>query len=412
MPKILHRLDALQIERATIADSPLHDGGGLYLQITATGAKSWYFRYTLDGRAREMGLGGLTSITLKKARQLAAEARELKAQAIDPLEHKRAQRAARIVQAAKAVPFEAEAESYIKAYQSGWKNPDKAAGQWRQSLRDYAYPTIGAVSVGDVDTHMVVKLLEPIWSTKTETASRVRGRIEKILDRAAIKGHRSGPNPARWRGHLDAVFPARSKVAPVQHHPALPYPQIPAFMAELRRQNGTAARALEVVILCVLRTADVIEGVRREVDRTAKIWTLPKARTKTRELKVPLVPRALDLLPISHPGGGDLYLFEGDKPGEPLSNNAMLALLERMGRSDITVHGFRSTFKDWASDMTDFADMVSEMALAHAVGDQTEEAYRRGDLFQKRRRLMEAWADYCLAAPKVEVIPMRGVRKA
>lgn len=392
MAKVTERLTNGLI--ASIVEPGLYaDGGGLYLQVTA-GGRSWLFKYTLRGRTHEMGLGSLKAFTLVEARKRARAARQQLADGVDPLAAKRAQRAQNRADRGKTITFKQEAEAYIRAHCRSWKN-DKHGNQWRSTMQTYVYPIIGAVPVFDVDTKHVVEILEPIWPTKTETAHRVRGRIERVLNRAASQGHRQGENPARWKGHLEHVFPNRRRVSPVVHHPALPYGEMAGFMTALRRQNGAAARALELTILCAVRTSDTIGATWSEIDLERGIWILPLERTKTRELRVPLSPAAAALIRQLEPGGRDQYLFRGHKDN-PLSNNAMLALLRRMRRRDITVHGFRSTFKDWAADCTEFDNIVSEMALAHSIGDQTEEAYRRSDLFERRRQLMLKWAHHCL----------------
>jgi integrase len=410
MPQLINRLDALKVRRA---EKPGYyaDGAGLYLQVAGGGARSWIFRFTISGRTRDMGLGALATFSLAEARQAALEARKLQAAGIDPIEHRKAQRARERAREVKAVTFRQEAEAYIDAHRSGWKNA-KHAEQWRSTLEAYVYPTIADVAVADVSTAMLVRILEPIWSKKAETANRVRGRIERILSRAASRGHRSGENPARWRGHLDNILPARSRVAPVRHHAALPYAEIGEFMQQLRSQAGVAARALEFTILSATRTTETIAAEWNEISLAEKVWIIPAHRMKAkREHRVPLSQRAVEILQslTKAPGGRLVFTRPGDQG--PLSNGAMLALLDRMGRGDITTHGFRSTFRDWTSERTTFASEVAEMALAHSVGDKVEAAYRRGDLFMKRRQLMNAWAEFCLAASdQRRVISIKSVR--
>jgi integrase len=395
MPILINRLDALKIKRL---NSPglYADGAGLYLQVSGTGARSWIFRFKRDGRTRDMGLGSVLTFTLAEARQAALDARKLLAIGIDPIEARRAQQIEKNAQAARVLSFREEAEAYIQAHQSSWRNA-KHAEQWRSTLEAYAYPTIGSVAVADVDTGMIVKILEPIWSKKTETANRVRGRIERILSRSASRGHRSSENPAQWRGHLENVLPARGRVAPVQHHAALHYSRVGDFIRELRTQPGIAAQALELTILCTTRTSETIGARPGEFDLADNIWTIPAERMKMkREHRIPLTPRAVEIIERMLKDAGE-FVFPGPDPQKHLSNNAMLALLERMGRGDITVHGFRSSFKDWASESTGYPPEVAEMALAHVVHDKVEAAYRRGDLFAKRRLLMKAWAEFCLS---------------
>jgi integrase len=397
------RLTSLKLDR--LRDKPgMHaDGGGLYLQVKNGGA-SWILRYQLNGRTRYMGLGPLALFGLKEARAKALDAKRLRYEGTDPLEAKHQARIRAWLNAAKAVTFQQAAEKYIAAHKAGWQNA-KHADQWTNTLATYAGPMIGALPVQVIDTALVLKVLEPIWTTKPETAARLRGRIEAILDWAKVCGYRSGENPARWKGHLDYLLPARAKVRQVEHHAALPYGEIGEFMSALRQQDGVAARALEFAILTVARTGEVLGARWKEIDLSAKIWTVPPDRMKARrEHRVPLSKRALDILAeISAKREGDGeetfgFVFPGAKRGAPLSNMAFLMLLRRMRRDDLTAHGFRSTFRDWAAERTRFPAEVAEMALAHAVGDKVEAAYRRGDLFEKRRRLIEAWAAFCGAS--------------
>jgi integrase len=285
-------------------------------------------------------------------------------------------------------------DAYIAAHRAGWRNA-KHAAQWTSTLDAYVTPVFGQLPVGAIDTGLVMKALEPIWSAKTETASRVRGRIEAILDWAKVRGYRGGENPARWRGHLDSLLPARSKVRKVEHHAALPFTEIGAFMAQLREQSSTAARALEFTILTAARTGEVLGARWGEIDLDAAVWTVPPDRMKSaREHRVPLSPAALAVIKNMKTRRENDYVFPGDRR-DRLSGRAMDMLLRRMGR-EVTVHGFRSSFRDWAAERTNFPREVAEAALAHVVGDKVEAAYQRGDLFDKRRRLMTAWGDYCL----------------
>lgn len=371
-----------------------HDGHGLYLQVTETG-KSWVYRYTLHGRSREMGLGPLHTISLKEAREKAAACRKLKLEGIDPLEHRNREIAESRLQAASAVTFKDAAERYIKAHKASWRNP-KHAEQWPSTLNSYVYPVFGDISVQAVDVGLVMKVLEPIWTTKAETASRVRGRIETVLDWATAHGHRTGENPARWRGHLENLLPKRSKVQRVEHHAALPFRDIAGFMAALRKQEGIAASALEFLILTASRTSETIGVTWEEIDLEHAAWTIPANRIKMeKEHRVPLSASALAVLERVKKLGTEGFVFPGGKPKRPLSNMAMAKLLERMGRDDITVHGFRSTFRDWAAECTYAPREVAEKALAHSISDKVEAAYRRGDLFEKRRKLMEEWEGAC-----------------
>ena len=381
---------------ASIATPGYHaDGGGLYLQVTATGARSWIFRFTLRGRAREMGLGPLQLVPLADARREALECRVMLHDGKDPIEVRRADLAHARRAGQSVVAFTSCAEAYIAAHKSGWRNA-KHADQWTATLRTYAFPTIGELAVEAVDTSAVLKVVEPIWTTRTETASRVRGRIEAILDWAKARGLRNGDNPARWRGHLDHLLPPRSRVRSVVHHPALPYQDLPTFMAELRTQDGIAARGLELQILTASRTGEVIGSRWEEFDIDRRVWTVPATRMKAhREHRVALSSAVVDLLTQLREISTSDFVLPGLRPLRPLSNMAFLAVLKRMGRTDLTAHGFRSTFRDWAAEQTSYPSEVAEMALAHTISDKVEAAYRRGDLFAKRVGLMEEWASFC-----------------
>jgi integrase len=401
------------------------DGGGLYLQVTDSGSRSWIFRYWIakrdpvtgsllrdpttnkvKGRAREMGLGSLITVSLAEARDRALECRKLREKEIDPIEAREAARQQAALERAKSLKFKDAAAAYIAAHRVAWKN-EKHAAQWRSTLVTYAYPIIGEMPLHLIDTAVVMKVIEPIWPTKPETASRLRGRIETVLDWATVRGYRQGENPARWRGHLDKLLPARSKVRKVEHHSALPHAELPAFLVKLREQEGIAARALEFTILTAARTNETIGAREREVDWQNDVWIVPGDRMKGgKEHRVPLSARAQTIVREIHGADGDQtsFLFPGGRAESPLSNMAMLKVLERMGRRDLTVHGFRSTFDDWASERTNFPNEVIEMALAHAIDSKTEAAYRRGDLFAKRCHLMDAWAEYCSKVPTVGTV--------
>jgi integrase len=386
------------------------DGGGLYLQVTERGA-SWIYRYMLNKRAREMGLGPLALFGLSEARAKALDARRLRHEGIDPIEARKAQRIRARLDAAKAVTFKECSEAYIKTHRAGWRNR-KHAKQWEATLATYAEPLM-RLPVQAVDTALVLKVLEPIWTTKPETAVRVRGRMEAILDWAKVRGYRTNENPARWRSHLDKLLPARGKVRRVEHHAALPYAELPGFLVALREREGIAARALEFTVLTAARTGETIGARWNEFDLLDKTWTVPAARIKAgREHRVPLSVRALSILEEmrAHRSADDSFVFPGGKPGKPLWNATFLMLLRHMGRSDLTTHGFRSSFRDWAAERTNFPSEVAELALAHAVRNPVEAAYRRGDMFEKRRRLMQQWATFCATAPTQEannVAPIR-----
>ena len=405
MTRAIGRLTALKVDKAK-EPGMYADGGGLYLRVTPEGARNWVLRYMLDRRPRWMGLGPLALYGLQEARAKALDARRKRHEGIDPIEARRAERARQRLDAAKAVTFKQCSEAYISAHRAGWRN-GKHAGQWGATLSTYAYPIIGALPVQAVNTGLVLKVLEPIWTAKPETAGRVRGRLESILDFAKVRGERDGENPARWRGHLDKLLPARAKVRAVEHHAALPYAELPAFLVGLREQEGIAARSLEFLILTAARTGEVIGARSSEIDLLDKTWTVPAGRMKAhREHRVPLSARALAILDemrAARDGDtSDAFVFPGGKAGKPLSNMAFLMLLRRMGRGDLTAHGFRATFKTWASERTSFQNEIVEASLAHVIGGKVEQAYRRGDLFDKRHRLMQQWATFCTTAPVQE----------
>lgn len=411
MARSIHRLNTLAVNRAA-ARGYYPDGGGLYLQVSATGTKSWVYRYAA-GRTHDMGLGSVADFTLAEARERARECRQQRARGIDPIEARRTVTAETRIEETKTISFKVCAERFMAAHEAGWKNP-KHRVQWRSTLEGYAYPTIGELSVAVIDTALVMKVLEQeaepgstLWASRTETASRLRGRIEAVLDWAKARGFRTGENPARWKGHLSNLLAPRNKLRSVKHHAALPFEELPAFMADLKVRPGAAARALELTILTALRTSEVICARRSEIDFGARVWTVPAERMKAgKEHRVPLSERALALLK-SLPIEGEL-LFPGERAGKPLSNMTMTKVLKRMGSGDLTVHGFRSTFRDWAADRTNFPSEVCEMALAHTIRDKVEAAYRRGDLFEKRRRLMDAWAAYASKPPEAaQVLEMR-----
>jgi integrase len=346
-----------------------------------------------------MGLGPLRLVSLAEAREEAQLWRKLRYKGADPIAARRAEKAEKRLEAARAISFRQCAERYIAAHRAGWKNA-KHAAQWPATLATYAYPVFGDFAVQSVDVALVMQALEPIWQQKPETASRVRQRIEAVLDWAKSCGFRQGENPARWRGHLENLLPAPGKIRQVEHHAALPYGEIGAFMAALREQQGIAARALELTILTAARTGEVISASWEEFDLAAGMWTVPAGRMKgQRDHRVPLAAPALALLTTMHKTRTGAVVFTGARRGKPISNMAMLMLLRRMGHGELTAHGFRSTFRDWAAECTNFPREIAEMALAHVVSDKVEAAYRRGDLLTKRRQLMEAWARFATSPP-------------
>ena len=390
------------------------DGGGLQLLVKESGARSWVYRFMLRGKSRDVGLGpavGSGSVSLADARDLAAALRLKVKAGVDPLAE-RLEAASATLAAAQAskvagITFRAVAEAHIAAHSDGWRNA-KHRQQWSSTLTTYAYPAIGDLPVADIGTAHVLSILEPIWKAKPETAGRLRGRIEAILDAAKARGYREGENPARWRGHVAQILPARTRLSR-GHHKAMPYGEVAAFVAKLRQREAMAALALEFAILTAVRTGEAIGATWGEVDLAKVIWTVPADRTKTgREHRVPLSPRAIEILEGLKPLGShdSAFLFTGNKG--KLSSMAMAMLLRRMD-VDVTVHGFRSTFRDWSAECTGYAHEVCEMALAHVIGNKAEAAYRRGDLFDKRRRLMADWATYCASggAAGANVSPIR-----
>lgn len=365
------------------------DGNGLYLSVSANGGRRWVFLYRLPGRVYEngksklfeMGLGSASSVSLKEARDAAEVARKQLREGLDPLQQRGK---------SSTKTFSQCSAEYIASQESGWRNP-KHREQWKNTLATYADPKIGKLPVDAITVEHVLDILKPIWSLKTETASRVRGRIEAVLDWAAAHKYRSAENPARWRGHLNKILPAMRKVAKVQHHPALPYRDMPTFMTDLRSRDGMATKALEFTILTAARTGETIGAQWNEFDLTEKVWSIPAIRMKAAvEHRVPLSDRAIEILTALDQKTD--YIFPGQAIDKPLSNMAMLALLKRMNRSDLTVHGFRSTFRDWAAETTEYPNELVEMALAHTIRNKAEAAYRRGKMLERRRALMEAWS--------------------
>ena len=406
MARELNRLSSRTI--ATKTKSGYYpDGGGLYLQISATGSKSWIFRYTLNGKSREMGLGSLLVVNPTEARQKASEARAHLLGKVDPIEARNSAQNRLAADQARQMTFTECAEAYIKGHASKWKN-EKHKSQWENTLETYCGPVFGNLPVNKVDTGLVAKVLDPIWSTKHETATRVRSRIENVLAWATVRGYRDGDNPARWRGHLKQLLPVIKKAQRVKHHAALHYGDLSSFMTDLKKQVGIAARALEFTILTAARTNEVIAATPDEFDLTKGLWTIPAQRMKAqKEHRVPLSPRAVEIIKEMLKIKGS-YVFQGLNEKTHLSNMAMLSLLKRMEKT-FTVHGFRSTFRDWSAECTSYPREVCESALAHTVSDKVEAAYRRGDLFEKRRKLMNDWAKFC-NSPKASgnVVALRG----
>jgi integrase len=391
MAKGIKKLSAVGIAKLSKPGSIHGDGGGLWLQVSVFGTRAWLFRFMLDGRARKMGLGPLHTVSLAEAREAALACRKLLREGIDPIEARKARRGALRAANARQMPFRDCASKYVAAHSAGWRSA-RHKEQWSQSLEAYAFPLLGDLPVDAVETAHVMNVLEPIWTAKPETASRLRGRIEAILDWATARGYRSGENPARWKGHLQNLLAARAKVAAVKHHDALPYAELPSFMAQLRALPGIDARALEFAILTAARSGEMLGAKWSEID-FAGMWTVPRERMKGhREHRVPLSDRAIAILE-GLPREGELIF--------PLSRHMLRRSLMRI-RTDCTVHGFRSTFRDWGSEQTSYPTELLELTLAHVTSSKTELAYRRGDMLEKRRRLMDDWATYCAGATAAE----------
>lgn len=394
------------------------DGDGLYLIVSPTGAKRWTFIFFWQTKRKELGLGKLAALSLADARDAADEARRMVAGNVNPIEARKAARAEAQAEADKLVhTFGMEAEAYIKAHAAGFRNA-KHVEQWRMTLSvqrdkdgnllDTGYClAIRDKPVDDIDTPEVMSVLQPIWLDKPETASRLRGRIENVLDAAKVDGHRTGENPARWRGHLKMKLPKRKRLSR-GHHAAMPYADVPDFMARLQQGGGLGAEALELLILCTNRTSEIIAAEANEFDMTTKVWTIPAERMKGgRVHRVPLTARAMTIVEGLLETRTGKYLFPGQKANAHMSNMTMSKALATAGGGEYTVHGFRSAFRDWVGEETGFAENIAEAALAHIVGDETERAYRRGDALAKRRKLMDAWTAYCLPAQRQNVLPMK-----
>ena len=403
------------------------DGHGLYLQVSKSGAKSWIFRYQLNGKRREMGLGSLTVVPAKDARRRAAEARAMVHNKIDPLEqrqqevHESVARAEEFIAASRT--FKKVSLEYIEANRAGWKNP-KHISQWENTLAAYAYPVMGGTPIADVDTALVLEVVSPIWHSKTETAKRIRSRIELVLSYAKAKGYRSGENPAAWRGHLENVLPKPGKIAPHQPQPALPFERMSEFMASLRRREGVSVLCLEFVILTACRSGEALKAKWSEIDEEKRVWTIPAERMKARrEHRVPLSDRAMQVLVEAKKVRQGDYIFPGVRSGKPMTDMSLSALVKRMDEEQekagrerwldknsgkcIVPHGFRSGFRDWAAEITHYPGEMAEMALAHVVGNKVEAAYRRGDMFEKRRQMMADWAAWCEPKGTAKVLPMK-----
>ena len=393
--RTLNKLTAIQAAKLT-APGRHSDGGGLYLFIDNAKRRRWIFMYARHGKRSELGLGGGRDMSLAAARTEAAALRAILAAGGDPKSER---------DKLKGVPsFGDFADAYVEAMAPSWRN-SKHFAQWKMTLTKYAAP-IRHRPVDEITTHEILKVLEPLWKRTPETAERLRGRIENVLSAAKAKGHRCGENPALWRGHLDQLLPKRHRLSR-GHHAALPFAATPAFMEDLRGRSATAARALEFAILTAARSGEVLGADWREIDLQKKLWTVPAIRMKAgREHRVPLSARAIEIIEEMKEFGTDGFVFPGPKPDTPLSSMAMSMLLRRM-KANVTVHGFRSTFRDWASEVTSFPHEVCESALAHTISNKAEAAYRRGDLFEKRRRLMDAWSSFCSNVRVAKVVALR-----
>ncbi|MFM8466722.1 MAG: tyrosine-type recombinase/integrase [Oxalobacteraceae bacterium] len=399
MPKIAKELTPLAVSK--IRRTGLHAVGGingLGLKVMPSGSRAWVLRTMVAGKRREFGLGGYPSVTLASARDRARTMLDQLFAGIDPAVTKKQAKSQLAAQKARAITFKSVAEQYIAQHEAGWKNA-KHAAQWTSTLSTYAYPVCGRSLVADIDTAAVLRVLQPIWVEKSETASRLRGRIESILDYATARGLREGTNPARWKGHLALTLPSKRKVSPVKHHPAVPVTDMPAFFKELQSREGIAARALEFLTLTAARSGEVRGAQWGEIDLAKKVWTVPAERMKAkREHRVPLSTQVIALLkalPSSKAGG---LLFPGSKPATKLSDMALTSLMRRM-QADAVPHGMRASFRNWTAEETAYPNEVAEMALAHSVRNLTEAAYRRGDLFEKRRLMMQDWAAFLTQSP-------------
>jgi integrase len=409
-------LTALQVKKAKPGDK-LSDGGGLRLDVDARGGCSWVFRFKspVTGKERYMGLGSASDVSLSQAREAAGEARRLIGKGIDPIEHRNNRRAAAKMEAARSVTFRQYAEGYITRMEAGWKN-SKHRQQWTNSLKTYAFPLIGQTPIGNIDTSDVMKVLTPIWHSKPETASRVRGRIEMILTAAKAEGLRTGDNPAAWRERIKPLLPSKRKVRKVQHHPALPYPLLPKFMASLCADESDSALLLQFIVLTAARYNEGAFGDWDEINEKQGLWTIPGIRMKgdrpEKPHVVPLTDAALKVLDAARERYGSKGLiFPGMRRGKPISDVSLAKAIARHTDVKATTHGFRSTFRDWAGDMTSFPREVCEQALAHAIEDETEAAYRRSDALAKRRRLMDEWAGYCMSECPLVANTDLGIRR-
>ena len=406
MTRTLNRLSVVKVEKAK-ASGMYADGGGLYLRVAEGGSKQWIYRYVTNGRCRDMGIGPVHVLTLAEAREKARDASKLRLEGVDPIASKRARMAALKAAEAKAMTLGDCVKGFIKDNEASWTSR-KHRQEWERSLIKYAFPLLGSLPVAAIDTPLVLRVLKPIWSTTPESASRVRGRIENVIGWATIHGYRSGDNPARWNGHLEHALPA---VVKGDHHAALPYAEVPAFMTKLREQTSVPAKCLEFLILTSTRLDEAREATWDEIDLDQRLWIIPASRMKgRREHRVPLSTAALAVLQDMLATRQSDYVFPGVYSGKAIGKNTPRGLVRQLTGRPVTVHGFRSSFRDWAAERTSFPREVAEMALAHAIPSAVEAAYRRSDLFEKRRRLMDAWAEFCGKPQGAgKVVKLRGV---
>jgi integrase len=398
--RTLNRLTSIGINKLS-GRGYYADGGGLYFRISEFDTRSWAFRYTKLGKAREMGLGSYPDVTLKEARESATRARQSLRESRDPINERKAARSAMLAERTSSLTFTECAKAFMEAKEHEWKNA-KHGSQWRNTLNNYAYPIIGKLLTRDIEQSHILKILKPIWVDRNETASRLRGRIESVIDYAIAHGYRKEANPARWKGHLDKILAAPKKVQKVKHHAALDYRQVGQFMANLRLQDNIGSRALELAILTATRSGEVRGATWSEFDLDAAVWTIPASRMKAgKEHRIPLSDAAISLL-CTLPLLKECEWVFSNNNKKPLSDMALTAILRRMNHP-VTAHGFRSTFRDWAGETTAYPREVIEHALAHQLKDKAEAAYARGTLFDKRKNLMNDWAKYC-----AKVAPLEG----
>jgi len=408
MAKNINKLTAVKIKQIK-KPGWYPDGLGLYLQISPSGSKSWVYRYEIKSKERRCGLGAYPTISLLMARDVADEFRKLRTKGIDPIEHKKQIELQKKLEESKTITFKQSATAYIESHKSGWKNK-KHQNQWTNTLQTYAYPLLGNLPVQDVDTDLVIKVLEPIWYTKTETASRVRSRIENVLDWAKVRKFRTGENAARWRGHLDKLLPRPSKIRKVKNQPALAYAELPEFYKALRNKNTISAKALTFIILTATRTNETLGAKWDEFDFETATWTIPDSRMKDgEEHRIPITFEMLELIEELKIFKQDDYVFPGQQKGKSISDTSVRKNIKQINKNNSFVtHGFRSTFKDWCAEKTNFSKDLSESALAHKIENATRAAYERGDKLEKRRTLMDAWTNYCLSStPKSNVTPIK-----